>query len=87
MILGASTQFLCHSVDVRICSVKTKDVKRSHKEFQSGSCPGCGGTHPTKSLLMISVMMCCFFDHQSWLLATNLTISFLSWDYQCVLLC
>ncbi len=36
-------QFLCHSVDVRMCSVKTKEVKRSHKQFQSGSCPLGGG--------------------------------------------
>ncbi len=35
----------------------------------------------------VIVMLCCVFDHKSWLLAPNLTISFLSWDYQYVFFC
>ncbi len=44
---GASTsvkrQFLCHSVNIRTCCVKTREDKRSHKEYQSGSCLLGGG--------------------------------------------
>ncbi len=29
--------FLCHSVDVRMCSVKTTEVKMSHKESLTSS--------------------------------------------------
>ncbi len=46
-----------------------------------------GGTHPTKSLLMILVRMCCFFDHQSWLLASNLTMCMRVCVCVCVCVC
>ncbi len=69
--------------EVRMCSVKTKEVKRSHKESQSGSCPLGGGKsiqracdHDYYHGFICDGNSVHLFDHQSWLLAPNLTISF-----------
>ncbi len=78
MILVHKRQFLCHSVDVRTCSEDHRS-KRFWKEFQSGLCPASWGNPPNKvstnDFAHVMVMTFCVFDHQSWLLAPNLTIS------------
>ncbi len=74
--------------------MKTKEVKRSHKESQSGSCLLGGGSQSRKYVAhdFYHGFTCDghavdLFDHQSRLLAPNLTNSFLSWNYQYVFFC
>ncbi len=85
MILGASTQFLCHSVDVGMCS--EDKVKKGLEGISVWSCPASWGSQSEEAHDFYHGFTCDghavhLFDHRSWLLAPNLTISFLSWNYQ-----
>ncbi len=68
-------------------NVKSKEIKRSHKKSQSGSCPlGGGEVNLRKSLAhdLYHGFKCDgysvhLFDHSFWLLAPNLTNSSLSY--------
>ncbi len=78
MILGAYGK---DSLCVVLCLNRQKGFGRN---FSLVLCLGWGNPAKvsTNDFPHVMVMMCCVFDHQSWLLAPNLTISFLSWNYQ-----
>ncbi len=71
----------CENV-FRGTKVKKKVLEGISVWFLSSSWGNPPNKVSTNDFPHVMVMMCCVFDHQSWSLAPNLTISFLRWNYQ-----